>query len=92
MKKHTSSNIKVNRILIIPILILSLSAITYADLDFCTVTKPHDTIGLLKDESLSLTLGDYIRGYNLDFTSTKAINARPSDPLNTVGSVEFNLK
>lgn len=91
MKKHTSS-LKVNRIALISILILSLLAFTQADLDHCTVTKQHDTIGLLNSESLSLTLGDYIRGYDLDFTSSKAMNARPSNPLNSVASVEFNFE
>ena len=48
MKKHTSS-FKVNRIAFIPILIMSLLAITFADMDHCSVTKPHDTIGLLNN-------------------------------------------
>lgn len=86
MKKHTSS-LNVNKGMLIPMLILSLVALAQADLDYCTVTKPKDTIGLLNNESLSLTLGDYVRGYDLDFTSNKALNARPFDPLQTVGFV-----
>lgn len=37
-------------------------------------------------------MGDYVRGYNLKFSSDNPLNARVSNPLNSVGSVEFAFK
>ncbi len=52
-----------------PILFIFLCTfiITQSVTDHCSTTKPQETIGLLADESLTLTLGDYIRGHGLTF-------------------------
>ncbi len=47
---------------------------------------------MLRDESLTLTLGDYIRGHGLTFASDNITSARVANPLNLVGSVQFGFE
>lgn len=47
-------------------ILLSISQV-HSAVDYCITNKVHDVIGLVGNESVALTLGDYVRGYNLTF-------------------------
>ena len=73
-------------------LILLLSIVTVnSSIDYCITNKPFDVVGLVGNETVALTLGDYVRGYNLTFSSNQTLNARPYNPLNFVASTPFNF-
>ena len=73
------------------IILLSTLYVAYS-VDYCITKKPYDVVPILGNETVALTLGDYVRGYNLSFTSSESGSARPFNPLNMVAERPLGFK
>lgn len=91
MVSNTATSQSLPKTLILSLIMLLLIATVNSAVDYCITNKPHDIIGLVGNESVVLTLGDYARGYNLSFTSDEHIHARPSNPVDFVTSNPFSF-
>jgi hypothetical protein len=71
----------------VALLVAALLMFTYsADTDFCVTHKSSDVFPLLSDERHIVPLGQYVRGYNLEFSTSDDSIAKVWNPLQPIST------
>jgi hypothetical protein len=79
---NKSSSLKTMSLIVLILLI----SIIKSDVDFCSSNKPNDIVALMNDEKYIVNLGDYIRGYNLQFDTNNTDIAVAWNPINQIST------